>query len=369
MSLTARPDEPRPRTVFIRIVLLVTAIRAALELLGLASLSVAGQPMNRVLAMWSQWDAPHYLRLAQVGYRPHTVGGDDPLFIVFFPFFPLAVKLVSFIARDLIASGLIVSYFASIGCGWFLYRLVRIDGDHSEAWRAVVLLFAFPTAYFLAAPYTEALFLFAVLACIYAARTDRWTRSGLAGALATGTRVAGIALLPALIVEAWPRARRLVWVPVAGLGLATYLAINLVVHHDPLWFLQVQRTHWFQHAIPPWQSIVDAASDLRTRSLSEVRVFILAGRLGGFAFAAVVLVFGLRKLRVADSVYAWASLVLILSTSWLISLPRYLIALYPIFMVGAKFSRNRAVFLTLVLLSVALQGWLFWRYAIGQWTF
>jgi len=136
-----RPDEPSSRAIFWRIVALTTGIRVVMEFIGLLSLRAHDQPLSRALVMWSQWDAPHYLRIAQVGYRPHTVPGDDPLFIVFFPFFPLAVKLVSFVFRDLILSGLIVSYAASIGCGWFLYRLMRLDVDHDEAWRGVLLLF------------------------------------------------------------------------------------------------------------------------------------------------------------------------------------------------------------------------------------
>lgn len=377
MSLTAelpdraepRPDEPSSRTVFWRVVLLVSGVRVVLEALGLASLSAHRQPLSRAIAMWNQWDAPHYLRIAQVGYRPHTVSGDDPLFIVFFPFFPLAVKIVSFVVRDFVASGLLVSYAASVGCGWFLYRLVRIDGDHDEAWRSVLLFFAFPTAYFMAAPYTEALFCFAVVASIYAARTNRWPQAGLAGALATGTRVAGVALLPALLIEAWPRMRRIVWIAVAGLGLAVYLAVNLVVHHDPLWFLHVQSTHWYQHAIPPWQSIIDAAKDVRTSFDDPTRAFILVGRLVGFVFGVIVLLLGTRRLRLADAVYAWAGFVLILSTSWLISLPRYLIAIYPIFIIGARATRSRSVLIPLMTASILLQGWLFWRYAVGAWTF
>ncbi len=378
MSVTAelppraerRSGDPSPRSVFWRIVALVAAVRVILEGIGLASLRAHGHGWGRALEMWSAWDAPHYLRLAEVGYRPHTVpSGDDPLFIVFFPFFPLAVRIASVVFRNLILSGLVVSFLASIGSGWFLYKLVRIDAPHDEAWRAVLLLFAFPTAYFLAAPYTEALFLFAVLACMYAARTDRWARSGFAGALATGTRVAGIALIPALVVEARGRIRRMPWIALTALGLLVYLAINQIVHGDPLWFLRVQREHWYQHAVPPWEPIVDSVRALFTKSPHGDTRFIHTGRLIGFVFGVVVLVPATRRLRAADAVYAWSGFVLVLSASWLLSLPRYLIALYPIFTFGARQSRRRTVLLPLLAIGTAVQGWLFWRYSVGAWTF
>jgi hypothetical protein len=240
----------------------------------------------------------------------------------------------------------------------------------------VLLLFAFPTAYFLATPYSEALFLFAVVGSAYASRTGRWGRAGTAGALATGTRVAGIALVPALAVEAVRTARdradltrRAGWVAFAGAGLVLYLGINWLVHGDPLWFLQVQRSHWFQHAVPPWQSIIDGVRGLLDGPDDTTRNLIFWGRTAGFAFALLLLIVGLRRLRVADSVYGWAAFVLVLSTSWLISLPRYLLAIYPIFVVGAWLTRSRAVLWPVVVLGAVAQIFLFWNYAWGRWAY
>ncbi len=363
--------------MFWQIVLLCIGVRVALEIVGVVSLTLHGEPvLSNALELWRRWDANHYLRLAEVGYRTGTPPPDDPLFIVFFPFFPLAVRIVSVLARDLVASGLAVSFLASVGATWLLYRIVALDRSEEEAWRAVVLLLSFPTAYFLAAPYSEALFLFAVLASVYAARTGRWARSGLAGALATGTRVTGVALLPALIAEAMrgrlgiaDRGRRLAWVAASGTGLLIYLAINQLVHNDPLWFLEVQRMHWFQHAVPPWQSIIDGVRGMFEGSNDSTRTLIFVGRTVAFAFALSLLVIAVRRLRVADTLYAWSGFVLILSTAWLISLPRYLLVLYPLFVVGAQLTRSKRVFIPIVVGGTALQVALFSRYAVGKWTF
>jgi hypothetical protein len=68
-------------------------------------------------------------------------------------------------------------------------------------------------------------------------------------------------------------------------------------------------------------------------------------------------------------IYGVSGFVLVLSTSWLISLPRYLLALYPIFMVGAQLTRSKPVFWTVVSVGAGAQVGLFWRYAVGAWTF
>lgn len=371
--------EPSLRDVLWRIALLALGIRVALEVFGLVSLAAHGQPVwSNALELWGRWDAPHYLRIAEVGYRAEPVPGqnpDDPLFIVFFPFFPLAVRTASVIFRDLVLAGLMVSYVATVFGMWFLYRLVRIDADHDEAWRAVLLLFAFPTAYFLAAPYTEALFLLAVVGCVYAARTARWARAGLAGALATGTRVAGVALAPALVAEAiaapGPRGaklHRLGWASLGAGGLLVYLAINLLVHGDPLGFLHVQRSHWYQQAVAPWTPIYQAVRGLLEHA-SPAHTFILRARLAGFAFALPLLVLAVRRLRTPDWLYGWSGLVLVLSTSWLISLPRYLLGLYPIFMVLASLTRSPRVLWPTLAAGIVGQSWFFWRFAVGEWTF
>ena len=360
-----------------RIVVVVALRFGALEAAGLISLaSLVRRPLTHALRMWTEWDAGHYLRIAKVGYRPHGLPNDDPLFIVFFPGYPAVVKVVSFAVRNLVVSGLVVSALASVGAGWLLYKLVRIDADHDEAWRAVVLLFSFPTAFFLAAPYSEAMFLFVVLAAVYAARTNRWLLSGLAGAVATATRVAGVALLPALVFaaftsgRAWSvRARRFALVGFSGTGLAAYLVINQVVHHDAFWFLNVQRSHWYQRPVPPWEPIIGAARELIAGQRDSSYTVIFASRLTAFAFAVPMLVLATRWLRRADAIYGWAALLIVGSTSWLISLPRYLLPIYPIFLVEAKLTRSRRVFVPIVVAGSVVQAWLFWRYVRADWAF
>lgn len=370
------------RSLLWRLVLLCASIRILLEAIGLVSLKFHGQPVwTNALNLWNQWDAPHYLRLAEVGYvqLPHPPNTEDPFFIVFFPFFPLAVHIISIAVQNLVLSALIVSFSASVGAGYFLFRMVALDADEAAAWRAVLLLFSFPTAYFLAAPYSEALCLVAVLASVYGARTGAWARAGVAGALATGTRVTSIALAPALLAEAFNRkdgrsgvrgqVHKLACISFSAAGLLTYLAINQVVYGDPMWFLKVQRVHWMQHIVPPWQPVQEAITSLLAGANDFTFTFIYVGRVAGVLVALPGLLIAVRRLRLPDVLYGWTSFILILSTSWLIALPRYLLVLYPLFVVGARLSRSPRVLIPLVFAGVALQGWLMWRYSVGYWTF
>jgi hypothetical protein len=325
------------------------------------------------IRMWSHWDAPHYLSIVRDGY---VATGRRGLWIVFPPAYPFIAKALALVVRSPLVSALVVSFVASVLAAWFLYRLVRLDGDRDEAWRAVVLLFVFPTAYFLGAPYTESLYLLAVTAAMYFARTQEWGRSSVAGVVATATRVPGIVIVPALAVEALTNAthrfRKLVWSGVCVLGLVAFLTVNWVVHRNPLYFLKVESgPPWFQHAVPPWASLVDAFEQL-THLIPRVphtAYWTLFARLGAAVFGIVVLLIGRKRLRPSDQVFAWGSLLFFLAASRLISLPRYLLPVYPLYAVLAHRTASRRVFVAIACAGLALQLFLVGRYSQGSWTF
>lgn len=327
--------------------------------------------------MWFRWDPGHYLRIADVGYRS---SGEDALFIVFFPLLPLLVGIGGFVVRNLVISALLVTTAASIVSGLLLYKLVRLDAPEEHARGAVVLLFAFPTAYALFVPFSEPVFLAFVLGSVYAARTGRWWTAGLAGLAATATRMVGLALVPALLVEAFvvqttaasgaSAARKLAAIALVPLGFVSYLGINAAVHGDPLHFLEVQRDHWFQRAVPPWVPVTDAVDAVGATEEMTIETFLVhPARLVAISFAVVVLALGWRKLRWTDRTFSVATMLMVLSASWLISLPRYLLALYPLFTTMGVLGKRRAVLWPVAAAGFALQVLLFTRFARGMWAF
>lgn len=372
-----------PSTVILGIVALVVIPRVLLFLTGVtAGARSSGRTFPDVAySMWHHWDPGHYLRIADVGYRS---SGEDALFIVFFPLFPLLVAAAGFVLRNLVVASLVVTTAASVASGWLLYKLVRLDHPESHARGAVVLLFAFPTAYALFAPYSESVFLAAVLASIYAARTGRWWLAGLAGMAATATRIVGLALVPALLVEAFLTRRgavsagpqtsgsarhKLAAICLVPLGFLSYLGINQVVHGDPLHFLQVQEDHWFQRAVAPWTPIADAVEAMRGSDLTMESFLVHPARLVAIAFALVVLAAGWRGLRTTDRVFSAVTMLMVLSASWLISLPRYLLAVYPLFTTMGALGRRRSLLWIAAAAGFALQIFLFARFARGMWAF
>ncbi|MFN2507485.1 MAG: hypothetical protein ABR589_01795 [Chthoniobacterales bacterium] len=320
--------------------------------------------------MWNRWDAAHYLSLAQSGY---TATGEERFSLVLFPLYPWLVRaLAAFFSWNFFASALVISGLASIAAGLLLQRLTRLDASPVTARYAIWFLFIFPTSYFLHIGYAESLFLALVLGSVLAARTDRWPLAGVLGACASFTRVNGLILLPTLAVEAWQQYRanrhfdwRWLWIIGVGCGFAAYLSLNYYVAGDFFAFSQLQQEHWFKKLTPPWVGI--HAVWLRipgtniTEGLHEF-CFILLG--------FVCTIWCSLRLRPSYAVWMTCNWLFITSISFLISVPRYTLTFFPIFILFAQVATRRPLLGALLSLwSVAFLVLFATKFAHGTWAF
>jgi hypothetical protein len=366
-----------------------------LALLGFGVLAlgwISGQAvsgLHDVLGIWSRWDAPHYLDLAVLGYSALDPGvptidgvarafpGDLPFYIVFFPLFPWLTGALNAFLHDPIVSAFVASGIASLFVGPLLYRLVRADFDGEVAASAAWFLLIFPTAYFLHIGYTESLFLALVLGSFLAARHDRWWLAGVLGGLAALTRLNGLLLIPALGAEAWiawradpARRLRLEWLAillVAG-GFLAYLALNLAVYGDAFAFLTIQREHWFKQFAPPWVGIGGVIDRIRLGGTSNA--FMLGWM--ELAFIALGLVGALvAALRFRLSWFTWmaGNWLLFTSTSFVLSVPRYSLTLFPLLAWFGLAARRPGWAIALSIVSIGLLGFFASQFAIGRWAF
>lgn len=180
----------------------------------------------------------------------------------FFLLFPLLIKMLTFVFRDFFISGLLLSFFGSLTAGYFLQKLVSLDGDdHNESGKALWYFYLFPTSYFLVVPYSEAVFLALSIASFYFARRRRWLISGGLAALALAARVNGIVLLPALCTEALVQEgkaaiKRAYWLALSPLGLLANFLNSWLVSGNALTYLEMQRKHFSQNMILPWSHVM-----------------------------------------------------------------------------------------------------------------
>jgi hypothetical protein len=249
----------------------------------------------------------------------------------------------------------------------FLYRLTELELGPGPARATILLLSLFPAALFLGAPYSESVFLLASVGAFYAARTGHWAWAGAAAGAASATRSAGILLLLPLVMlyVFGPRSDRpgerpryalrrdAAWLALAPAGLVAYALWLALAHGDPFAFSSAQEL-WSRHFAGPfvgiWDGTVAAFQGVRQLAsgsrdtvyfqpaggdpfrVASINLMLFAA----LAFAAVGTAGVLRRLPLAYGAYVIAALALPLSypvtPQPLMSLPRFLVVLFPIFM-------------------------------------
>jgi Mannosyltransferase (PIG-V) len=343
-----------------------------------------------LLAPLARWDSVWYLRIADSGY------GDSPPRAAFFPLYPLLVRtggtLFGGSHAALLAAAYLVSLAAFLGALMLLYRLTELELGRPLARPTLVLLAVFPAALYFGAPYSESLFLLLAVGAFYAARTDRWAWAGVCAGLASATRSAGLLLLLPLALIWWTsrprRALDAAWLALAPAGVAAYAAWLGLVEGDALRFLDVQEA-WSRELTVPlagaWDGLVAAVDGVRQlASGSRTPVYFEAAAGDPFRIAAInvmlfaTLVFALvacagvlRRLPRPYGVWVGASLLVPLSfpvtPQPLMSLPRFVSVLFPLFMWLAALCEERRVTDVVAVASAVGLGLFTAQYASWHW--
>jgi hypothetical protein len=345
--------------------------------------------LDSLLSPLARWDSAWYLDIAHSGYAgPSTA---------FFPLYPLLVRGLAAGGSPgaLLVAAYAVSLAALFGALYLLHRLVTLELGSTELARVAVLMLAlFPGALWLGAPYSESLFLLLSVGAFYAARTERWAWAGVCAALASATRSSGIVLVVPLLIlwSAGGRRRRLRdlgWIALAPAGLVAYSVYLAATIGDGFAYLHLQEV-WFRSFAGPFGAVPDgavAAWDGLRQIVSGQRAQMYFTAAAGdpiavgwhnvelFAFlllglGAVVGV--LRRLPRAYGAYVVAALALPLSfpvgPQPLMSLPRFLAVLFPLFMwlaLVCRTPRRRALVLAVLTLGL---GVFTARYAMWHWV-
>jgi mannosyltransferase PIG-V len=321
------------------------------------------------LEIWNRWDSLHYLQVAQFGYNAASI-----MKAWFYPLFPWSTRLVAYVAGNYFVSALIVSGCASVAAAILLRRIVQFDHDAGISRWAVWFFLIFPTAYYLHIGYSESLFLALVLGSILAALFGRWWLAGVLGALSWMTRPNGIILLPTLAVEAvhqWVVTRRWnwrwLWIAIVPAGFAVYLLVNWRVTGDPFTFLRMRKKLFAMESSWPWVGIRSAIGNLR-RTPNQAEI-VGAQELYFAALGFVCMIVSWFKLRPVHAAWITGNWFLVTSVTFMESVPRYVLTMYPVFILFALLSQNRlctAIITVWSLLFLALFSSVFIR---GWWVF
>jgi len=324
--------------------------------------------------LWSRWDWVRYADIAAHGYSLRARHGAS---IAFFPGYPVVLAAVHVVLRSWVYTGLTVSFVAGAVAAVALARIVAleaeaafgapaaVDGPGTETRASVSAgtgrppadsgyelargrvraavrdglsfwVFA-PAAFFLAAGYTEALFLALVLPAWLAARRGRWWAAGLLLAGASAVRVNGLfafAAVAVLFLQTRPRGRA--WLRGAPLLVALAPVVAFVAYLHSLtgsWLAwqHAEAQGWNRHFTQPLRAFVNTwryafgGRVLPADNAWEYQLELLA-----MAVGAALLAWLLVRRRWAESVYVGLSVGSLAASHVYLSVPREMLLWWPL---------------------------------------
>ncbi len=324
---------------------------------------------NPLLGVWQRFDTNWFLKIAQRGYA-----GDDGS-TVYMPLYPLLIRAVGIVllGNDLLAA-LLISNVALVVSLYLLYRVTDELFDAASAKRALLYVVIFPTAFFWFAAYTESLFFMWALASLFFARREKWLVASVCGALAALTRLQGVLMLVPLAYLVWAHAAerkfqitRAVWrasLPLLLLPLAT---LSFLLFSN-LSLLESYEGELHARFVLPWENVwSDVVLILQQQaSLVDVANLVVTVLFG----AMLVLVW--QRLPREYALYALvmflAPLFRMTTTQPLVSMLRYVLVLFPVFMLWAGWGNNVWVNRAVVYVSFPLSLYFSAQFWLWGWV-
>lgn len=326
---------------------------------------------------FQKWDSYWFLNIVRNGYQyfgiqeqlNNVISGAHETNITPFPLYPLLINILSPLLGDASLAGLFLSQFCFIGCLVLLYYLAKKDMGEEGAKMSVWFLALIPWSYSFSAIYSESLFLITTLGAVLACRNRHYLPAGLMGVLASLTRLPGLLVLIPMVWEYLADRgfrldridRQILSLAIVPLGTLGYFAYLWWLTGEPLAYFMAQ-SGWHKVFVGFWYHPlqwllkgIDKPSQLLDigTTLALVAVFIL----------------GYKRLPRSYWLYSGFYLWMLLSSSSLVGMPRYVSGMFPLYLILGKLSEERPyqgrIILILFVLAIPVVFWVWtaWIYA------
>lgn len=318
---------------------------------------------NEVQNLQVRWDTAWYFGIATDGYHVESNDPTRQQNIVFFPAFPMLMRVVGRLlggaTLSFVAAGSIVAFVAFFWALVYLFRFARdLLGDEAPARAAVWLLAAYPFALFFSAAYTESLYMLGAIGAFHHFRRRELVPAGAWGLLVGLTRPNGcfvsiplavIAIAPWL--PAWltggpvgnierDPARRTLRALVPALASAAMPGIGVLLYSAFIWNLTgnplawaAGHAAWGRNYVGLWALVVE-----RYQWLHDSGLYVYSSSLPGdlvnglgaiFVLAAAIPV--ARRLGLAYAVFILVNILPPMAAGGLLSVGRFSSVMFPAF--------------------------------------
>ena len=332
------------------------------------------------------WDASLYVEIARHGY-------DTLAMSAFSPLLPMLEHAGLVLGIDPMWAGILISnvaFFAALGC---LRVLVEREWGLAVAQRTTLYLALFPTAFFFDLGYTESLFLLCSVAAFLALRQQRWVLAGVFAALATLARNQGILLVLPIVVQiytsqvhprlralqrSWPGPRSLIAMSlgillpvIAYAGFTLYLAARFGTIFAAS---RAEAGFWGKDLTVPFVGFARIGNALLRLGLAPnlFQAHILIDSIFALLLIGLAVVVWRARQPLPYVVYTIATVLVLFALpghNWLAlaSIGRYMLVVFPVFVVFGQWGQHRGVERWLLVASVPLLALFFLVFLAAGW--
>ena len=344
----ALQQDPRAAADPGRAALLVWLLsRAGVAVLVLAGARLlAGAPAGDVpgfLERWDRWDVSLLRKVAESGYAGYPDRYPDQGIEAVFPGFPLVLALVHRLVPDWTAAGLLISLAAGAAAAVWLARVAALDGLPGD--RAVLYLVLSPYAVFLAAGYSESLFLAFALPAWWCGRQGHWRAAGLLVAGACLVRITGLFLALGLLVHLLTRPGRsprdAVWLAAPVAALLAHAAYLYVLTGDGLRWLHAQGEGWGREVTAPWTALRTTLESAADPTAGAEYAWSFRAEVVAVAVGLLVTVVLVRRARWGEATYVGLSVAALATSTFYLSVARATLLWFPLWLLLAEAGQRR----------------------------
>jgi len=305
--------------------------------LGYSGIHHSGLFADDFIKSFANWDGGHYLGIAD--------GYDQKFQYAFFPLYPLVINLFSKVTGNIFTSGILISAVSTFFAFHFFYNLILMDFGKEYAKKGLLALMFFPMSFYFLTVYTEGLFFLLTVATFVFARRKLLVLATITASLASATRLAGLGVVISLFAFLYftKNLKRKNWfVFFAPLGFILYCVYLQNQTGDPFYFLQAER-YWNRSLVLPGSALAHSFKLLITpgfigQNFNSFLDFI-------FTVFGIVMTWKVwKKLGIDYAIFSIISLFLPLFSPTIVAIPRYLLTIFPIFILCGFYKNQYIVF-------------------------
>ena len=345
--------------------------------------------LRQVYTLFNTNDSGWYRNVAENGYpqiapekQQEWAKSQNEFNQSVYAFFPLLPALI--------AGGMALTGEASDAVGFWLMLLVSMTTawlmfetalwwwkDLRKAFVSTLLILLLPFHYYFSMVYTESLFLGLMLACFWAVRSGKWFWLAVFGAGLVLVRPNGLIVVGALGIfyleqtlsfsaswkeNIWQKSH-LLYGLIFGAILAVFAGYCYYLYtHTGDWFaFQTAQSGWNKKSTMPWDVLTDPSCIPDWWRLVEAYYTV-----GVVLFSAWITID--RKLPLSMLFLIWAVIYLPLSAGSVVSMPRYISVLFPLFLLmgGWLASKPRWAIALFLVMAFGIQARLFTYWMDGH---